>query len=499
MENITGNTDQESDKIARRYDNRQGYDLIDYREVGLPYYKIMVVTLFQVRKPISPIEEFILKAINLGLESADSISGFLGLDQNTTLDAMSSLRINENIDLLSNLSGQQTWKITKKGGISLRDATTRVPDVRTISIYFDGLLRSICTKNHWDLLKPKEIQNRNILEVSPFPSRPPELSELQPKEADEVIRRLEKQSKRKKEQDLIAFKSIERRERLYQPALALIYKAKDKSDEIQVSFAIDGILSSEHEDAFARSGQIGKLRISEQLQNQQDIPEVLARNVFGNAIIEQVKQTDELTKELLICQQKIEHTRLQPTDFNDANKKLEQRIKELEKEIADKPNKSKILRMYEHRPLLEKALSESKTRLLIISPWIRANATNNDFIDRLENLLKRRVTVYIGYGFGDEKDQKRDDIKAEQFIQNLADRYSNFHLKRLGDTHAKILISDNNYAVVTSFNWLSFKGDAKLKFRDERGMMAYDNEEIERLFTDYSEKICKFDNKPMTR
>lgn len=486
MDNILENTQNKFDKTARRYDNRQGYDLINYREVGLPFYKISVVTLFQVRKPIPPIEEFILKAINLDLESTDSISGFLGLDQQTTLDAMSSLRVNENIDLLPNEYGQEIWKITKKGEITLRDSVIIIPEVRTIPIYFDGLLRTICSKGYSDLLKPKEIKDKNILEISPSPSRVPELSELNPKEADEVIRKLEKQPKRKKEQDLIAFKSIERRERFYQPALALIYKAKDKSNEIQVSFAIDGVLSSEHEDAFARSGQIEKLRISEQLQNQTDKPEALARNIFSSDVIEQVKNTNSLTNELLICQQRIEETK----EHDDINKQLVKRIAELEKQIANESNKPRILKMYEHRPLLEKSLSESKKRLLIISPWIRANATNNDLIYRLENLLKKGVIVYIGYGIGGNEEKKYSaDLKAEESIQSLAKNYANFHLKDLGNTHAKILISDNNYAVVTSFNWLSFKGDANLKFRDERGTMVCDNEEIEQLFKDYSEQI----------
>jgi hypothetical protein len=485
MDNTIENNQQIFDEIARRYDNRQGYELISYQEVGLPFYKISVVTLFQLRKPIPPIEEFILKAINLDLESTDSISSFLGLDQQTTLDAMSSLRINENIDLLPNQDGQQIWKITKKGEITLREAIILIPDVRTIPIYFDGLLRAICSKNSSDLLKPKEIQNKNILEISPSPSRVPELSELNPKEADEVIRKLEKQSKRKKEQDLIAFKSIERRERFYQPALALIYKAKDKSNEIQVSFAIDGILSSAHEDAFARSGQIEKLRISEQLQNQPDKPEILAKDIFSHNVIEQVKNTDILENELLTCQKTIELK----NENSDINKQLEQRIEELEKKIAAESNKPRILKMYEHRPLLEKSLSESKERLLIISPWIRANATNSDFIDRLENLLKKEVIVYIGYGIGGNEDKKYLDQKAEESIQNLANRYENFHLKDLGNTHAKILISDNNYAVVTSFNWLSFKGDANRKFRDERGTMVCDNGEIEQLFMEYSEQI----------
>jgi hypothetical protein len=45
--------------------------------------------------------------------------------------------------------------------------------------------------------------------------------------------------------------------------------------------------------------------------------------------------------------------------------------------------------MYEHRPLLEQTLQDSQERLLIISPWIRANTVDKRFLQQFANLLKR--------------------------------------------------------------------------------------------------------------
>jgi len=45
--------------------------------------------------------------------------------------------------------------------------------------------------------------------------------------------------------------------------------------------------------------------------------------------------------------------------------------------------------MYEHRPLLEQTLQDSQERLLIISPWIRANSVDKRFLQQFENLLRR--------------------------------------------------------------------------------------------------------------
>lgn len=54
--------------------------------------------------------------------------------------------------------------------------------------------------------------------------------------------------------------------------------------------------------------------------------------------------------------------------------------------------------------------------------------------------------------------------------------------QRLGDTHAKVLIKDDEFAVVTSFNWLSFKGDPKLAFGDEQGVLLSRRELVEEKF-----------------
>jgi phosphatidylserine/phosphatidylglycerophosphate/cardiolipin synthase-like enzyme len=131
------------------------------------------------------------------------------------------------------------------------------------------------------------------------------------------------------------------------------------------------------------------------------------------------------------------------------------------------------LDVHEHPPLLEQALRESKQRLLIISPWIRAKVVNRSFVRQLENLLKRNVKVFIGYGLGEEDTQMNEsDRRAEQDLDNLASRFAHFAFVRLGDTHAKILISDRRFIVTTSFNWLSFRGDPNRTFRDEQGMFV---------------------------
>lgn len=487
----------------RRYDNRTGFDLVSCREVGLPVYKITVQALTQLRKPIPPIEEYVLKAINIGLCLEEDIGGFLGLEVPIVRDAMINLRISEDIDLIApDGSLMQVWKLTKKGEVTLRDAKIIVPEERTFDINFDGLLRypRWYGQLEFRLLKQKSLRDQAIIEIEPSPKKPPELSDLKLKNVDAIRREIEKarKAKIKQDRDLLALKAIERRQRFFQPALALIYKAKD-SDDVQVAFAIDGVLSSEHEAAFARSNGVKKLKILETIK--ESAPRKLAEEVLGYEFVAQapLQAVDKLQEEVASAQAQIDTARtgVEQAETEDEKANLEQIIIEQQRQIEQLKIQLnsfpiRFLEVYEHRPLLEQALQDSKERLMIISPWIRASSVDKRFLQQFENLLKQKVQVFIGYGLGKNDDDKKyqSDIQAEKNIQKLANQYKeNFKLKRLGDTHAKILISDTKFAVTTSFNWLSFKGDRDRTFRDERGTLVSAPQKIDELFDTYKSRF----------
>jgi len=481
----------------KRYDNRPGFDLVSSREVGLPVYKVTLQALTQIRKPIPPIEEYVLKAMDVGLNSEADIGGFLGLEQEILKDAMINLRMSEDIDLIApEGSSMQVWQLTEKGKRTLKDAQTIVPEERTFDLNFDGLLRKARWYGKWEksLLKPIDLRQQEIIEIDPSPKKPPELPDIKLKDVDEIISELEKKrSREQRDLDLLALKAIERRQKFFQPALALIYKAKE-SDEVQVALAIDGILSPEHEQVFAGTHSLKKLRISESLKESE--PGKLAEKVFGSELITQdrLKEAEELQHkfdsakdELDTSQEQLEEAEndLEKAEFQQKISEREQEIESLKKQLEELT--VRYLEVYDHPPRLQDAIDNSQERLMIISPWIRANVVNKKFLQAFEKMLKRGVEVFIGYGLGNDKDKKmsKADSEAENKLKNLASKYDNFGLKRLGNTHAKILICDTKFAVTTSFNWLSFKGDPDRTFRDERGTLVSIPKKIDELFASY--------------
>ncbi|TPL57343.1 phospholipase D-like domain-containing protein [Mesorhizobium sp. B2-4-3] len=125
----------------------------------------------------------------------------------------------------------------------------------------------------------------------------------------------------------------------------------------------------------------------------------------------------------------------------------------------------KMVPVYDHPPLLREALESAVRRVIIVSPWITDSVVDKTFLHRLSHRLTEGVRVHIGYGLGPEE-RIPEAIKQ---LEKLAATHSNFQFVRLGDTHAKILIKDDEWLVTTSFNWLSFRGDPKRTFREEWG------------------------------
>ena len=61
----------------------------------------------------------------------------------------------------------------------------------------------------------------------------------------------------------------------------------------------------------------------------------------------------------------------------------------------------------------------------------------------------------------------------------------------MDDTHAKVLVSDGYY-IKTSFNWLSFRGDPKRKYRQEEGDLVQDQVLADRAYDKYMSENCAF-------
>lgn len=127
---------------------------------------------------------------------------------------------------------------------------------------------------------------------------------------------------------------------------------------------------------------------------------------------------------------------------------------------------------------LDKALHDSTQELDIQSPWMSREVVDELMKDKLERLLIHKVVVKILYGIGDPNNKlNKKNAGTEKLAEEIREyfkHYPNFKMKRV-DSHAKLLISDNQFIINTSFNLLSYGGQGT---REENGALDTDKEFI---------------------
>ncbi len=174
---------------------------------------------------------------------------------------------------------------------------------------------------------------------------------------------------------------------------------------------------------------------------------------------------------------------------------LEERIAQLEAELRRnheeserlrvrlQQNQGTFLRTEEHREVLERALKEAREEVIIISPWLNRRTCDDALCDLFAQAIKRNVRVRIGYGITEragDPDAGRNRANAQKVIRALkaavsreteASQAALLDIQRTSDTHQKILVCDRTFAVLGSFNWLSYRGELDREYRNETSMV----------------------------
>lgn len=450
------------DEIARHFDDRPGFNLVDFEEVGLPVYRLTSTVLSLQPKAYSPIEEFVLRAIEAGLDTIETVAGFLGIAA-SIVEATASILIKDD-ELIAAPDG--ALRLTRKSERILAGESDIRPREQSLVFRYDGLTRKPMAHDELRLWEPRDLRDRGIREIRPFPAKRPSPEDITGEELQASLRSASQANEPSVQ--ILQVKSISRAFANFIPAIALIYRRGSGSD-VQVGFAIDGRLSREHEDAFAASDGPARMGITSAILNAQplpndsglDLPIAPPKADVAAAQAARQKAVAKLRRQMLAKRGETQDASMSsPT-------------------VAD----VEMVAVYDHPGLLRSALECAQRRLIIISPWITNAVVDKVFLQTLTERLREGVAVYIGYGLGEEE-RTPDAVKQ---LDALAAHYPRFRFVRLGDTHAKILIKDDEWLVTTSFNWLSFRGDPKRTFREEWGTRVAIAEQV----SAYAQTILK--------
>ncbi len=461
---------------------RPGFDLVSFKEAGLPVYVLKLRVQVLERKQLSPIEEAVLKAVRAGLNSPGSIFDFLGLPRAVLTPVLASLNTTELISYSRHAAEEEARVVlAAKGRLALADAATIQPQERLISICLDAITKKLLPIAHEQLDRSRDMRALGYFEVPTGTSKRLEVEDIPLQDFDKVLARLSVTNE--PTGTLLAVRRIERRELHFLRCVMLFYKNHAQPPEVEVAFWREDGPSMEHEVRFQAVGG----------------PDL----VGARLLMAEAASTPGLVLPDVPAEAATPAPPLQPAAAPVQPSQVSASL--TSSAAAPKPGIPEVETMqtllcHEHPPFLKKALLSAKRRLVIVSPWIRDSVIDWPFIASLEALLKSGVEVYIGYGIekadgngkrNAAKDKPDITPRAETDLRQLADRYKNFHFVHVGNTHRKSLVCDDQFAVVTSFNWLSYKGDSQGSPRDERGIVFRKKHHVERLATEELDLLGK--------
>lgn len=150
--------------------------------------------------------------------------------------------------------------------------------------------------------------------------------------------------------------------------------------------------------------------------------------------------------------------------------------------------RSQIIQTDQHRAALKEAILDARRELVVVSPWLTTAAVDGELESWFRQALdtNRELRIVIGYGIEPETGKgdwkSRDQRSALARLNQVGLRYrGRLRTEEIGFTHEKVVICDRRYAIITSFNWLSFKPQPNKGVRREIGTRVEDKTAVEEL------------------
>ncbi|ACB50078.1 unknown [Crocosphaera subtropica ATCC 51142] len=452
----------------RKYHSLPEAIVIDCKRIGYPFYVLYLDVTYLVQRELELLEEFVMKCIDNGLNKLEKIASFLGMDNNVVEKTLSEL-ISKDL-----IKKEDIFKLTEKGSDALKQQKELAPVSDTKTFYLDALSGKLMDYFYLSKFDSKNNQNTSIGKIIKKPRKD---------HVEDIISYFEDiekylQNPNNPHVELIQVNRIEKVYPEWHEISLVLYKSNPKDQEIEYEIFSRDSIQKDYRETIEKIYAEGKKILDPIFQ---DIKQDNTTNESFNKIVESINDEDVRNVEQI----SIKISSLSDPDSfietqNDSVKKEKSKLEQQLKEIKNQTRISEVVHTYEIREYLLKALKEAKNRVMIVSPWIKGNVVNQQFISTLEDSLKRKVKVYIIYGIKGSSFQ--NDNWSIKKLENLSDNYRNLKFEKTKNSHRKQIVCDDKFAIVTSFNFLSFRADPNLTYRDELGVVLRDKQTIEDLF-----------------
>lgn len=463
-------------QAARYFDVREGFDVVDYAEVGLPVFRLTVEAVTLARLEMPTLHEFVLRSILIGETDACGIAGLLGLSEDVVQDALSTLAYDKCLvlseplpdggvdeDMLQDITPKR-YEVTDTGIEKMREGE-RTPRDEPLVFDYDGIRRHPVALGTESVCRPKELADEGAIQIRPYPADAPGVSELS---AAGVARVVRLRSGKQFERGILAFRRIARRESLFRPAVGLLYQSRT-SDEVQIAFVLGDQLAQDYEIEFAKHGgakKPGLIRnpVGDRASLRAFLgPERSAEVAYGDELSRRRANVTLATRERAAMGARLERLRqkpkLKPLEEHDlAN--IELRLHAARADLDSLPLRE--LAPYEQWELFSEALESAERRLYVSSADVTPDVAHVLVVRRLNERLDNRVEIRIDTTVPLSAEPRGTLGSFEPGVELWlgAQQKRNLTLGQRAEVHAGLyfLIKDDDLAIVTNRPFLCGRG-----------------------------------------
>lgn len=466
MNNLINDNDF-ANKI-RKYHSIPEAIVVDCKPVGYPFYVLYLDLTYLDHRELQLLEEFVMKSLDNGLNTIQDISNFLGVNNNLTEKVLSELIAR---DLVKK---EDKLKLTQLGLDALQQQTVLAPVSETKVFYLDALNGKLMYYFNPKKFDAKKYPNSSINKIISKP-RKNHIEDIIDYYQD--IEKYLPNTQNTSTCELIQVNQIEKVYLDWHEIWLVLYKREPGDTELEYEIFSNASIQKDYRITIENLYAEGKKVLDPIFKDMQQSHTANEQFSEVSSIRDQdVKDIEQISAKIISLND--------PDNFLEDKKNSvqaeKQKLKQKLEEIKTQTRISEVVHTYQIRDYLFRALKEAKNRLMIVSPWIKKNVVNEEFISILEQALIRKVEVYIIYGIKGSSFQ--NDNWSIKELEKLSDRYKNFNFNQTQNSHRKQIVCDDKFAIIASFNFLSFRADPNLTYRDELGVVLRDKQTIEESF-----------------
>lgn len=410
--------------------------MYDVREIDYPAYRTKVLYEYTKPQEVHPIIIAVLKTIKY-LEGIHGIDIYSELNKITQLDKEILDSILAAITTKGYLK-QNELKLSTNGKEILEKENELITEKDSVYINFDGIFGTVLEDNGKLNQNDKKARDGSI-EFKPYVKSRPRIECLDEEFSDnKTLRQVLIENLQDKEKDITNIFEVSPSKFFYR-YICLFYKNVEEIERLLVL-------------------------------NQNYEKDDYATDLFARLMKEQKFTSENVS---LSCKQLFDESAKR---FEESSPEvIEEKLKPVTQlEISN----GKTLEVDEHKKYFIYVLENAKSHIYIQSPWINWR-TLQIYKDYIQKAVKKGVKVTIKYGMKPRNrfDKAGIDNESKSFFGNLDKNY--FKLINTDD-HSKILICDDSFMIMGSFNWLSFGGGNEKDARGETSSINMNQAEIKK-------------------